>query len=74
MPKVTIDVDFKIGDIVYLKLARRKHTGMVICLVVSEIGVIYVVSWESCDETRHYAIELTSIFERPDYDPEEDDD
>lgn len=61
-----IYVKFDIGDIVYHKLAKEKHPGMVTGIVVRPSGNFFYVSWPDNTETAHFDLELTREF-IPDY-------
>lgn len=59
MPMIEVQVDFRIGDTVYLRAAREKLAGMVTDIIVNPTGVLYGVTWGDRQDTRHYGIELS---------------
>ena len=62
LKSVTIYLKFRIGDVVYLKIRREKHMGMVTGISVRPNGCNFAITWEGGDESQHYDIELTSEF------------
>lgn len=63
--KVSIEVQHKIGDVVYHRMDPETK-GIVTGFVVRPTGVIFCVTWSDGvgEECNHYAIELT---DEPEY-------
>jgi len=59
MTSVKINLEFQIGDIVYMKVAPE-DAGMVTGYEVRPTGVAYYVTWADAEEQRHFAVELTA--------------
>lgn len=59
MISVKINLEFQIGDIVYMKVAPE-DAGMVTGYLVRPTGVSYAVTWSNANEKYHYAVELTA--------------
>lgn len=62
MKSVTLYVKFRLGDVVYMRIAKQKYAGMVTGYHVRPTGTLYAVTWEGCEESSHYDIELTAEF------------
>jgi hypothetical protein len=60
MPPTTA---YLIGDIVYLRVATERSPGMVTGILQRPSHIQYLVTWETCEETHHFACELTDEFE-----------
>lgn len=61
--KKTIDLDFDLGEIVFLRVRDEPEPGMVtgFCCALNNC-LTYYVSWPSGQELRHFAQELTREF------------
>jgi hypothetical protein len=55
---------FWFGDIVFLKVCTDRYQGMITRAIVSPAGIIYMVTWEGGDKSNHFAMELSTTFER----------
>lgn len=62
MKRRTIEVEFDIGDVVFLRVRSERWAGMVTAFTVKPHGIIYAVTWEDGHELWHAAIELTTEF------------
>lgn len=60
--KLTLDIAFTFGDIVFLKTRAERVAGMVTRISVARHSITYCVSWGNGNETWHYEYELTSEF------------
>ncbi len=57
------EVDFKIGDPVYLKCRDEPVRGLVTGYYVMPSDLLYIVAWGNTgNEQRHYGIELSGEF------------
>lgn len=52
--------EFNLGDIVYLKVDDDSDKGQITGIVLRPGHHMYCVSWPDKNETRHFAIELTT--------------
>ena len=59
MMKHTINIDFNLGDIVYLRTDPEQNPRMITGIMVRPIGIAYSVTF-GANESAHYAIELNS--------------
>ena len=59
MTSIKINLEFQIGDIVYMKVAPE-DAGMVTGYLIRPTGVSYAVTWADADEKFHFAVELTA--------------
>ena len=64
--KITVEVAFEIGDVVFLRMREERLGGLVTRFMVGRGGVTYAVTWGNGSETWHYAFEL-SIEHIPDF-------
>jgi hypothetical protein len=59
MKRISVDVEFEIGEVVYLRCELDRAPGMVTGLTIRPGGLVYEISWPSLRDSTHYAIELT---------------
>lgn len=59
MKKVRIELDYDIGDLVYLVTDQEQFLRMVTEIRISPTSVMYMVSCAN-ESSEHYAIELSS--------------
>ncbi len=64
--KITVEVAFEIGDVVFLRMREERIGGLVTRFAVGAGGVTYAVAWGTGQETWHYALEL-SVEHIPNY-------
>lgn len=57
--KVRLELDFDIGDKVFLTTDNDQIERLVIGIYITPLGIIYVVA-NGVDQSEHYAIELSS--------------
>jgi hypothetical protein len=57
---------YKIGQVVYHRLAEERRRGFVKGITVTPEGVHYWVTWPDLSESKHYDIELSAEYV-PDY-------
>ncbi len=62
--KITIPIDFGMGEIVFLRCTTERKPGVVTGIKLRPLGgVSYGVSWgDNRQETVHFACELTTEF------------
>ncbi len=61
MSKRTIDIEFELNDLVYLKTDSVGRKGLVIAHIAHADYVAYFVSWGDGDCDERFAIELTEV-------------
>lgn len=67
MANRTINSNYWLGDVVFLRVNEDRKPGMVTRLTICANGAIsYAVTWRGGNETFHYDCELTSEY-LPDY-------
>ncbi len=57
---VTDIIEFKLGDIVYLKIDKDNEAGMITAIRISPSSYSYYVTWTDKEEAHHYGMELTT--------------
>jgi hypothetical protein len=60
------DLDFRIGQVVRLRVAAEPDDGLVTGYLVDAHGVTYRVGWSDASDSMHYALELTATATDPD--------
>lgn len=58
--QLNVNVDFELGDIVYLKIDDSSNPGMVTEIRIFPGNIMYGVTWTNKELTPHYGIELTT--------------
>jgi hypothetical protein len=67
MTSITFESVFQLGEIVYLRVKSEHDPGMITGISLRpNNGILYDVSWGTRNETRHFAMELTTEYV-PDY-------
>lgn len=56
---MTLDPDFELGELVYLRVGDEDARGIVTGIVLRPHGCTFYVSWGNRTETEHYACELS---------------
>ena len=62
MIKVTIHVDYRIGQTVYLKARQEKLPGCVVGFLARPLGVCYLIGWGDATESAHWDCELSETY------------
>lgn len=55
---IEVDVDYCIGEVVYLKVSNDNERGMVTSVVICPQAIMYTVTWNGL-VSNHYAMELS---------------
>lgn len=56
--KKTIEIQYDIGDVVYLKTDTEQYERIVVGITIRPIGIVYQLAYED-DESSHYEIEMS---------------
>lgn len=62
MTKLEINIEYAIGDVVYLRTRDARLGGMVTGLSVCPSAIGYYVTWGHGSESLHYGFELSSCY------------
>lgn len=57
--ELKFEVEFKIGEIVYLKTDVEQKARIILKYLIDNQGVIYIVGLSGYDHTEHYSIEIS---------------
>lgn len=61
----TIEIDFDIAELVFMKDREERVPGRVVQIIMDIQGVMYLISWtDDLSSTRHYSFELSKTYDK----------